>query len=166
MSETTTAPTFKPKKSVALSGVTAGNTALCTVGRSGNALHYRGYDILELAEATEFEEIAHLLVHGKLPNVAELRAYKDKLKSLRGLPAAVKAALEQLPAGAHPMDVMRTGVSVLGCALPAEGAQSTHGARDIADRLMASLGSMPLYWFHFIQNGRRIEVETDDDSIG
>ena len=166
MADTQTAPTFKPKKSVALSGVTAGNTALCTVGRSGNDLHYRGYDILELAEQTEFEEVAHLLVHGKLPNAAELRAYKDKLKSLRGLPAAVKAALEQLPASAHPMDVMRTGVSVLGCVLPEKDDHNTPGARDIADRLMASLGSMLLYWFHFSQNGNRITVETDDDSIG
>ena len=144
----------KAKKSVALSGTVAGNTALCTVGRSGNDLHYRGYDILELAEATEFEEIAHLLVHGKLPNVAELRAYKDKLKSLRGLPAAVKAALEQLPAGAHPMDVMHTGVSVLGCALPEKDDHNTPGARDIADRLMASLGSMLLYWYHYSHNGK------------
>ena len=166
MSDTQATSTFKPKKSVALSGVTAGNTALCTVGRSGNDLHYRGYDILELAEQTEFEEVAHLLVHGKLPNAAELRAYKDKLKSLRGLPAAVKAALEQLPASAHPMDVMRTGVSVLGCVLPEKDDHNTPGARDIADRLMASLGSMLLYWFHFSQNGNRIAVETDDDSIG
>jgi 2-methylcitrate synthase len=166
MADTQTAPTFKPKKSVALSGVTAGNTALCTVGRSGNDLHYRGYDILELAEQTEFEEVAHLLVHGKLPNAAELRAYKDKLKALRGLPAAVKAALEQLPASAHPMDVMRTGVSVLGCVLPEKDDHNTPGARDIADRLMASLGSLLLYWFHFSQNGKRIDVETDDDSIG
>ncbi|MBW8758183.1 MAG: 2-methylcitrate synthase [Burkholderiales bacterium] len=166
MSETTTAPTFKPKKSVALSGVAAGNTALCTVGRSGNDLHYRGYDILELAERTEFEEVAHLLVHGKLPTAAELKAYKAKLKSLRGLPAAVKQALETLPAGAHPMDVMRTGVSVLGCTLPEKDDHNTPGARDIADRLMASLGSMLLYWFQYSHNGRRIEVETDDDSIG
>jgi len=166
MSETPTAPTFKPKKSVALSGVAAGNTALCTVGRSGNDLHYRGYDILELAERTEFEEVAHLLVHGKLPTAAELRAYKAKLKSLRGLPAAVKAALEQLPAGAHPMDVMRTGVSALGCALPEKDDHNHPGARDIADRLMASLGSVLLYWYHFAVNGKRIDVETDDDSIG
>ena len=157
---------FKPKKSVALSGVAAGNTALCTVGRSGNDLHYRGYDILDLATTSEFEEIAHLLVHGKLPTHAELAGYKAKLKSLRGLPASVKAVLEQLPASAHPMDVMRTGVSALGCALPEKDDHNHPGARDIADRLMASLGSMLLYWHHFAVNGRRIEVETDDDSIG
>ena len=156
----------KPKKSVALSGVVAGNTAMCTVGRSGNDLHYRGYDILDVADTCEFEEIAHLLVHGKLPNKAELLGYKKKLKALRGLPAAVKAALEALPASSHPMDVMRTGVSALGCALPEKDDHNHPGARDIADRLMASLGSMLLYWFHFSNNGRRIEVETDDDSIG
>ncbi|UGS87957.1 2-methylcitrate synthase (plasmid) [Ralstonia wenshanensis] len=157
---------FKPKKSVALSGVTAGNTALCTVGRTGNDLHYRGYDILDLAGACEFEEVAHLLVHGKLPNKAELAAYKAKLKALRGLPANVKAALEWVPASAHPMDVMRTGVSVLGTVLPEKDDHNTPGARDIADRLMASLGSMLLYWHHYSHNGKRIEVETDDDSIG
>jgi 2-methylcitrate synthase len=156
----------KPKKSVALSGVTAGNTALCTVGRTGNDLHYRGYDILDVADACEFEEIAHLLVHGKLPNVAELVAYKAKLKSLRGVPAAVLNVLEELPAGTHPMDVMRTAVSALGCALPEKDDHNHPGARDIADRLMASLGSMLLYWFHFAQNGKRIDIETDDDSIG
>jgi len=160
------APTFKPKKSVALSGVAAGNTALCTVGKTGNDLHYRGYDILELADQCEFEEVAHLLVHGKLPTRAELKGYKDKLKALRGLPANVKAALEQLPAASHPMDVMRTGVSVLGCALPEKDDHNLAGARDIADRLMASLGSMLLYWYHFSHNGKRIEVETDDDTIG
>jgi 2-methylcitrate synthase len=156
----------KPKKSVALSGVPAGNTALCTVGRSGNDLHYRGYDILDVADECEFEEIAHLLVHGKLPNRAELTAYKAKLKALRGLPASVRLALESLPAAAHPMDVMRTGVSALGCALPEKDDHNLPGARDIADRLMASLGSMLLYWHHWSQNGKRIEVETDDDSIG
>nr|WP_297383426.1 2-methylcitrate synthase [uncultured Roseateles sp.] len=166
MSETIEAPSFKPKKSVALSGVTAGTTALCTVGRSGNDLHYRGYDILDLAEGCEFEEVAHLLVHGKLPNAAELRAYKTRLKALRGLPASVKEALERLPAGAHPMDVMRTGVSALGCVLPEKDDHNLPGARDIADRLMASLGSMLLYWYHWASQGRRIEVETDDDSIG
>ncbi|MBI2383269.1 MAG: 2-methylcitrate synthase [Gammaproteobacteria bacterium] len=159
-------PGFKPKKSVALSGVTAGNTALCTVGRSGNDLHYRGYDILDVAEQCEFEEVAHLLVHGKLPNPSELKAYKAKLAALRGLPAAVKAALEALPASSHPMDVMRTGVSALGCTLPEKDDHNHAGARDIADRLMASLGSMLLYWYHYSHNGRRIEVETDDDSIG
>ena len=157
---------FKPKKSVALSGTAAGNTALCTVGHSGNDLHYRGYDILDIAEQCEFEEIAHLLVHETLPNRAELAAYKAKLRALRGLPAAVKAVLETIPAAAHPMDVMRTGVSALGGVLPEKDDHNRTGARDIADRLMASLGSMLLYWHHYAQNGRRIEVETDDDSIG
>ena len=159
-------PTFKPKKSVALSGVAAGNTALCSVGKTGNDLHYRGYDILDVATTCEFEEIAYLLVHGKLPTSAELKGYKAKLKSLRGLPQAVKSALEALPAGAHPMDVMRTGVSVLGCTLPEKDDHNIPGARDIADRLMASFGSMLLYWYHFSHSGKRIDVETDDDSIG
>ncbi|MEY3373254.1 MAG: hypothetical protein RLZZ537_1722 [Pseudomonadota bacterium] len=166
MSDAPQATGFKPKKSVALSGTAAGNTALCTVGRSGNDLHYRGYDIMDLATSSEFEEIAHLLVHGKLPTAAELAGYKAKLKSLRGIPAAVKAALEQLPPSSHPMDVMRTGVSVLGCIKPEKEDHNHPGARDIADKLMASLGSMLLYWYHFAYNGRRIEVETDDDSIG
>jgi 2-methylcitrate synthase len=157
---------FKPKKSVALSGVAAGNTALCSVGKTGNDLHYRGYDILDVATTSEFEEIAFLLVHGKLPNGAELRAYKTKLKGLRGLPQVVKSALEALPAAAHPMDVMRTGCSALGCALPEKDDHNIPGARDIADRLMASFGSMLLYWYHYSHNGKRIEVETDDDSIG
>jgi 2-methylcitrate synthase len=157
---------FKPKKSVALSGVAAGNTALCTVGRTGNDLHYRGYDILALAEATEFEEVAYLLVHGRLPGRAELAGYKSKLRAMRGLPAAVKATLEALPPAAHPMDVMRTAVSVLGSVLPEKDDHNAPGARDIADRLMASLGSALLYWYHYSTNGRRIEVETDDDSIG
>jgi 2-methylcitrate synthase len=139
----------KPKKSVALSGVPAGNTALCTVGRTGNDLHYRGYDILEIAEAAEYEEIAYLLIHGKLPGKAELASYKQKLKALRGLPASVREVLEQLPAAAHPMDVMRTGVSALGCALPEKDDHNVAGARDIADRLIASLGSMLLYWYHY-----------------
>ncbi|HET8941627.1 MAG TPA: 2-methylcitrate synthase [Rudaea sp.] len=160
------APAFKPKKSVALSGVAAGNTALCTVGRTGNDLHYRGYDILDFATTAEFEEVAHLLVHGTLPNAAELAAYKARLKSLRSLPAAVKSVLEELPASTHPMDVMRTGVSALGCVLPEAAGHAAPGARDIADRLMASLGSMLLYWYHFAVNGRCMEVETDDDSIG
>ncbi|SHI26069.1 citrate/2-methylcitrate synthase, partial [Pollutimonas bauzanensis] len=156
----------KPKKSVALSGVVAGNTALCTVGRSGNDLHYRGYDILDIAETCEFEEVAHLLVHGKLPTKAELAAYKAKLRSLRGLPAALQTALEALPAASHPMDVMRTSVSVLGCMLPEKDDHNAPDARDIADRLMASLGSALLYWYHFSHNGRVIDVQTDDDSIG
>jgi 2-methylcitrate synthase len=167
MSAQSTAPSKPaPKKSVALSGVAAGNTALCTVGRTGNDLHYRGYDILDVAETCEFEEIAHLLVHGALPTAAELAAYKAKLRALRGLPSAVRATLETLPAAAHPMDVMRSGVSTLGCVLPEAHDHNHPGARDIADRLMASLGSMLLYWHHFAHNGRRIEVETDDDSIG
>jgi 2-methylcitrate synthase len=156
----------KPKKSVALSGVTAGNTALCTVGRTGNDLHYRGYDILDFAEAAEFEEIAYLLVHEKLPTKAELANYKRKLKALRGLPANVKAVLEWIPASAHPMDVLRTGCSALGTVIPEKDDHNVNGARDIADRLMASFGSMLLYWYHWSFNGRRIETETDDDSIG
>ncbi|MCT8342011.1 2-methylcitrate synthase [Photorhabdus kleinii] len=158
--------TFKPKKSVALSGISAGNTALCTVGKTGNDLHYRGYDILDLATQCEFEEVAYLLIHEKLPSRAELAAYKTKLTALRGLPGSVKAALETLPAAAHPMDVMRTGVSVLGCTLPEKDDHNLAGARDIADRLLASLSSMLLYWYHYSHNGRRIEVETDDESIG
>ena len=157
---------FKPKKSVALSGVPAGSTALCTVGRSGNDLAYRGYDILDIATTCEFEEIAYLLIHGKLPNAAELANYKAKLKQLRGLPAVVQNVLEQLPAGSHPMDVMRTGCSALGCALPEKEDHNLPGARDIADRLIASFGSMLLYWYHYSHNGKRIDVQTDDDSIG
>ncbi|MDR3429398.1 2-methylcitrate synthase [Silvimonas sp.] len=166
MNDVATPTPLKPKKSVALSGVTAGNTALCTVGRTGNDLHYRGYDILDIAEHCEFEEVAYLLVHGKLPNKAELAGYKQKLKAMRGLPASVKAVLEALPASAHPMDVMRTGVSALGCTLPEKDDHNTPGAREIADRLMASFGSMLLYWYHFSHNGKRIDVETDDDTIG
>jgi len=161
-----TPPPPKAKKSVALSGVIAGNTALCSVGRTGNDLHYRGYDILDIAEQCEFEEIAYLLVHGKLPNRAELAHYKRKLASMRGLPAVVQDVLEALPAAAHPMDVMRTGVSALGATLPEKDGHDAAGARDIADRLMASLGSMLCYWYHASHNGRLIDVETDDDSIG
>jgi 2-methylcitrate synthase len=164
--ESLTASPPKAKKSVALSGVTAGNTALCTVGRTGNDLAYRGYDILDIAATCEFEEVAYLLVHGKLPTVAELTAYKAKLRSLRGLPEPVKEILERIPAAAHPMDVMRTGVSALGTVLPERDDHGVAGARDIADRLLASLGSMLLYWYHWSHNGRRIDVETDDDSIG
>ncbi|HXR38892.1 MAG TPA: 2-methylcitrate synthase [Terracidiphilus sp.] len=158
-------PAFKPKKSVALSGTPAGNTAICTVGHSGNDLHYRGYDIRDLAAHCEFEEVAHLLVHGKLPNAAVLAAYKASLRPLRSLPAAVKQALELLPPSTHPMDVLRTGVSVLGCVLPEGAAHDDHGARAIADALLASLGSMLLYWHHYARNGRRIEVERYEDSI-
>jgi len=155
----------KPKKSVALSGVVAGNTALCTVGLSGNDLHYRGYDILDLADACDFEEVAHLLIHGKLPNRAELTAYKEKLKRLRGLPVQLQRVLEELPAASHPMDVMRTAVSVLGCALPEREDHNLPEARDIADRLMANLGSALLYWYHYSHNGEIIDVRTDDDTI-
>jgi 2-methylcitrate synthase len=164
MNEAATTP--KPKKSVALSGVVAGNTALCSVGRSGNDLHYRGYDILEIATTCEFEEIAYLLIHEKLPNAAELAAYRRKLAALRGLPADLKTVLEQLPAASAPMDVLRTGVSALGCLAPEEPRHPSAGARDIADRLLASLGSMLCYWHHYSRERRRIEVETDDASIG
>ena len=159
-------PIVRAKKGVALSGIAAGSTALCTVGRSGNDLHYRGYDIYDIAESCEYEEIAYLLIHGKLPNAAELANYKAKLKTLRGLPDVVKRVLETLPAASHPMDVMRTGCSALGCALPEKEDHNVPGARDIADRLIASFGSMLLYWYHYSTNGKRIEVETDDDSIG
>ena len=155
----------KPKKSVALSGTPAGNTALCTVGRSGNDLHYRGYDIKDLATRATFEEVAHLLVHCSLPTFSQLKAYKQKLSRLRGLPAIVQDALELVPANAHPMDVMRTGASVLGTVLPEREGHPVAEARDIADRLMASFGSMLLYWWHFTRNGRRIDTETDDESI-
>ena len=154
------------KKSVALSGTVAGETALCTVGRTGNDLHYRGYDILDFADRAEFEEIAYLLVHERLPNAAELAAYKARLKALRGLPPGLRTVLEQLPGSSHPMDVLRTGVSALGCLEPEAPAHGAEGARAIADRLMASMGSILLYWLHFAQSGRRIETATDDDSIG
>jgi 2-methylcitrate synthase len=157
---------FKPKKSVALSGITAGNTALCTVGRTGNDLHYRGYDILEIATVCEFEEIAHLLIHETLPTRAQLAAYKGKLRSLRGLPGTVRGVLEELPAASHPMDVLRTAASALGCTLPEKEDHAVAGARDIADRLVASFASMLVYWYHFSHSGERIEVETDDDSVG
>ncbi|HZM36858.1 MAG TPA: 2-methylcitrate synthase [Burkholderiales bacterium] len=159
-------PAVKPKKSVALSGVAAGNTALCTVGRSGNDLHYRGYDILDFADEAEFEEVAHLLVHETLPTRQELSRYKAKLRAMRGLPRALRTVLEQLPKTAHPMDVMRTAVSVLGTLEPEKEDHGAAGARDIADRLMACLGSALLYWFHYSNSQKRIETETDDDSIG
>ena len=168
MTTTTDAPAtaIKPKKSVALSGVTAGNTALCTVGRSGNDLHYRGYDILDMADRSEFEEVAYLLVHGKLPTRSELAAYHRKLRAMRGIPASLRTVLEAIPASAHPMDVMRTAVSMLGSLLPEHDRHDAAGARDIADRLMASLGSMLLYWYHYSHSGKRTDVETDDASIG
>ena len=163
---TETTSGFKPKKSVALSGTAAGNTAICTVGKSGNDLHYRGYDILEFANQAEFEEIAHLIVHEKLPNKAELTAYKTKLKSLRDLPAGVKIALEQLPKTAHPMDVMRTGCSVLGAIMSEDESHPKAEAQNIIDKLMASFGSMLCYWYHYAYNGKRIDVVTDDDTVG
>lgn len=156
----------QPKKSVALSGVVAGNTALCTVGRTGNDLHYRGYDILDIAEACEFEEIAYLLIHDRLPDAATLAAYKRKLARLRELPAAVKSVLETIPAATHPMDVMRTGASMLGCVEPEADGHGVGGARDIADRLIACFGSILLYWHHYSRDGRRISLQTNDDSIG
>jgi len=157
---------FKPKKSVALSGVEAGNTALCSVGKSGNDLHYRGYNILDLAESAEFEEVAYLLIHGALPTKAQLAAYKKKFMALRGLPAVLKTVLQQIPAAAHPMDVLRTAVSVLGTIQPEKEDHNVAGARDIIDKLLASLPSALMYWYHFSHNGRTIEVETDDESIG
>jgi len=166
MSDTPASTAPKPKKSVALSGVVAGNTALCTVGRAGNDLQYRGYDILDFAETAEFEEVAYLLVHGKPPTVAELAGYKRKLKALRGLPSNVQDILECVPANTHPMDVLRTGCSAMGAVLPEHEDHKLSEARNIADRLMASFGSMLLYWYHFSHSGRRIDVETDDDSIG
>lgn len=156
----------KPKKSVALSGTAAGNTAICTVGRTGNDLHYRGYDILDFAEKAEFEEIAYLIVHGKLPTAAELKVYKAKLKSMRSLPMPVKQALEALPPSTHPMDVMRTGCSVLGACLPEKDSHPAAEARNITDRMIASFGSMLLYWYHYAVNGRVIDVETDDETVG
>jgi 2-methylcitrate synthase len=156
----------KPKKSVALSGTVAGNTAVCTVGRTGNDLHYRGYDILDFADEAEFEEIAYLLIHGSLPNSAQLKAYKAKLKSLRGLPQPVKQALEAIPANAHPMDVMRTGCSMLGTCEPEPEPHSETVAKNLIDRMLACFGSMLMYWHHYSTTGRRIKVETDDESIG
>jgi 2-methylcitrate synthase len=166
MSSLPVASVAKPKKSVALSGVPAGNTALCTVGRSGNDLHYRGYDILDFAEQAEFEEVAYLLVHEKLPTRDELKKYKNSLRRMRGLPKALKAALERVPKRAHPMDVLRTGVSVLGTIEPEKDDHGKAGAQRIADRLMASMGSMLLYWYHYSHRGKRIDTETDEDSIG
>lgn len=159
-------PTFKPKKSVALSGVAAGNTALCSVGKSGNDLHYRGYDILDLAEKAEFEEVAYLLIYGQLPTGAQLKNYKAKLKSLRGLPHSVRNILKSIPAAAHPMDVMRSMVSAIGSIQPEKDDHNIAGARDIADKLLASFGSGLLYWYHYTHNGKEIDVETDDDTIG
>ncbi|MCC6289176.1 MAG: 2-methylcitrate synthase [Chitinophagaceae bacterium] len=166
MSTDNTVAGFKPKKSVALSGIAAGNTALCTVGKSGNDLHYRGYDILDLAEKADFEETAYLLIHGSLPTESQFTAYKNKLRSLRGLPAVAKNILEQIPAAAHPMDVLRTYTSALGIISPEKEDHNQAGAKDIADKLLASYSSALLYWYHFSHNGKKIEVETDDDNIG
>lgn len=166
MTPDSSSPQFQPKKSVALSGVQAGNTALCTVGKSGNDLHYRGYDILDLAEAATFEEVAYLLIHEQLPTPAQLTAYKARLMSLRGLPAAVKRILEDIPAAAHPMDVLRTYTSALGTIVPEKESHPLPEARAIADKLMASFSSALLYWYHFSHHGRRIEVETDDETVG
>lgn len=166
MADNNETPTFKPKKSVALSGVVAGNTALCTVGKSGNDLHYRGYNILDLAENAQFEEVAYLLIYGSLPIQSELANYKTKLKSLRGLAGPVKNILQQIPATAHPMDVLRTYVSALGCVEPEKENHNVSGARNIADKLLASFSSALLYWYHYSHNGKEIEVETDDDTIG
>ncbi len=163
---TTETPTFKPKKSVALSGVAAGNTALCTVGKTGNDLSYRGYDILDLAKHCEFEEVAHLLIHGHLPNKYELAAYKEKLQSLRCLPIRVIKNLENLPAHTHPMDVLRTGVSMLGCVHPERENQPESEARDIADKLVACLGSVLLYWYNYSHKGKAISVESEEETIG
>lgn len=157
--------TAKPKKSVALSGTVAGNTAICTVGRTGNDLHYRGYDILEFADVAEFEEIAHLLIHGRLPNARELAEYRERLRALRGLPAAVQSTLEALPASAHPMDVLRTGCSVMGIVEPERDIADVGETRQHIDRLLASFGSMLTYWYHFSTSGRRIDVETDDPTV-
>lgn len=157
--------TAKPKKSVALSGTVAGNTAICTVGRTGNDLHYRGYDILEFADVAEFEEIAHLLIHGRLPNARELAEYRERLRTLRGLPAAVQSTLEALPASAHPMDVLRTGCSVMGIVEPERDIADVGETRQHIDRLLASFGSMLTYWYHFSTSGRRIDVETDDPTV-
>jgi 2-methylcitrate synthase len=165
MNETLTAAN-KPKKSVALSGTPAGNTALSSVGRTGNDLRYRGYDILDIASRCEFEEIAHLLVHERLPNASELAAYKSTLRSLRGIPAGVRTVLESLPPSSHPMNVMQAAVAAMGCLTPEKDDHSNAGARAIADRLLASNASLLLYWYHYSHNGRRIEVESDDDSIG
>lgn len=166
MADNTEAPAFKPKKSVALSGVVAGNTALCTVGKSGNDLHYRGYNILDLAEKAQFEEVAYLLIYGALPTQSKLENYKTKLKSLRGLSEPIKNILQQIPATAHPMDVLRTYVSALGCVEPEKDDHNISGARDIADKLLASFSSALLYWYHYSHNEKEIEVETDDDTIG
>ncbi len=164
MTNTTEAPK-KTKKGVALAGVTAGTTAICTVGHTGNDLHYRGYDIIELAKNSTFEEVAYLLIHGELPNKSELSAYHAKLKKLRSLPDALKAVLEQIPKNTHPMDVMRTACAMLGTLEPEAADRNTAAAKDLGDRLISCFGSILLYWYHFSHNGKRVNVETGDDSI-
>ena len=150
------------KKTGGLAGVTAGQTELCTVGKEGAGLTYRGYDIYDLVDNASFEEVAYLLLHGKLPTQAELDNYIARLKALRGLPADLKKVLEMIPADAHPMDVQRTGVSFLGNIEP-EGDFSNQA--NTADRLLAALPSMLLYWHRFHADGQRIDTETDDDSV-
>jgi len=161
----TTPVEIKKKKGVALAGVSAGSTSICTVGHTGNDLHYRGYDITELAKYATFEEVAYLLIHGELPNKVQLSAYHQKLKTLRGLPTALKTVLENIPASAHPMDVMRTGCSMLGTLEPEALDRNIDDAKLLGDRLIACFGSILIYWYHFSHNHKRIEVETDDDSI-
>ncbi len=163
MTNTTEQP--KKKKGVALAGVTAGTTAICTVGHTGNDLHYRGYDIIELANNATFEEVAYLLIHSELPNKAQLSAYHAKLKKLRSLPEALKTVLEQIPKNTHPMDVMRTACSMLGTLEPEAADRNTDAAKDLGDRLISCFGSILLYWYHFSHNGKRVALETDDDSI-
>ena len=155
----------KKKKGVALAGVAAGTTAVCTVGHTGNDLHYRGYDIIELAQYASFEEVAYLLIHGELPNQEKLTAYHQKLKKLRGLPTALKIVLEQIPASTHPMDVMRTACSMLGTLEPEAADRNMDAAKALGDKLIACFGSILLYWYHFSHHHKRVEVETDDDSI-
>lgn len=154
MSETT--------NNAGLAGVTVGTTAIATVGKEGAGLTYRGYGIDDLAENTSFEEVAHLLLHGELPDRKALDAFGHRLKRSRGLPGRLRTALEQLPADSHPMDVMRTGCSVLGCLEP-EG--SPERQLDVAERLLAAFPPMLMYWYHFAHDGKRIDVETGDDSI-
>ena len=155
----------KKKKGVALAGVAAGTTAVCTVGHTGNDLHYRGYDIIELAKYATFEEVAYLLIHGELPNIAQLYAYKNKLKTLRSLPQDLKEVLERIPQSTHPMDVMRTACSMLGTLEPEAADRNVTAAKDLGDRLIACFGSILVYWYHFSHNNKRIKIETNDDSI-
>jgi 2-methylcitrate synthase len=164
MSEAVESNTVKPKKSVALSGIEAGQTAISKVGANGKDLHYRGYDINDLAEHATFEEVAHLLVHENLPNGYELARYKQKLESMRGLPAPLRAALEAVPPSANPMDVLRTGCSVMGTVLPEREDRNLGEARNIADRLISSFPSMLVYWYHYARNGHRIEVDLASES--